>query len=112
MIKTVPKKPILGKRQPTCIDENRGAAMRQRSKSEIAEKGESLYRKMSSSLLPDKYGKYLAIDVDTEKVYVADSPQDAYMQARKNNLHGAIHLVRIGFDSLYRVASYGQRITR
>jgi len=85
--------------------------MPHKSTKDIAAKGEKLYSRVAASYARE-LGKYLAIDVDTEKVYLADSPQAALRAAQDNNPHGSFHLVKIGFEGLYRVASYGQCLTR
>jgi hypothetical protein len=77
----------------------------------VAAAGERLYRKLAPSY-EREYGKYLAIDVDTGKAYLASSPQDALRLAENADPAGSFHLVRIGFEGLYRVASYGQRLAR
>jgi hypothetical protein len=100
-----------GNWEPTCIDGSGDANMRPKSTKDIAAKGELLFRKLAPSY-EREYGKYLAIDVDTEKAYLADSPQAALKIAQDKNPQGSFHLVKIGFEGLYRVASYGQSLTR
>ena len=79
--------------------------------SAVAAAGERLYRKLAPSY-EREYGKYLAIDVDTGRAYLADSPQDALRLAESADATGSFHLVRIGYKGLYRVPSYGQRLAR
>ena len=85
--------------------------MRRKSVSEVATAGERLYRKLACSYKQEQ-GKYLAIDVDTGKAFLAASPQDALRLAELANPKGSFHLVKIGSEGLYRVASYGQRLAR
>lgn len=85
--------------------------MRHKSVREIAAAGERLYQRMAPTYEQD-YGKFLAIDVDTGKAYLANSPQEALKLAENDNPQGSFHLVKIGFEGLYRVASYGQRFSR
>jgi hypothetical protein len=85
--------------------------MRRKSVNQVAAAGERLYRKLAPSYRQES-GKYLAIDVDTGKAYLAASPQDALRLAETANPTGSFHLVKIGSEGLYRVASYGQRLTR
>jgi hypothetical protein len=84
---------------------------RRKSVSEVAAAGERLYRRLAPEYAREQ-GKYLAIDVGTGKAYLAASPQDALKLAENVNPKGSFHLVKIGSDGLYRVASYGQRLTR
>ena len=87
--------------------------MSRKSAHSIAAKGERLYaRKFARDYEADHSGEYLAIDVDAERAYLASSPEEALKLAQKNNPNGSFHLVKIGFEGLYRVASYGQRLTR
>ncbi|HEX8817277.1 MAG TPA: hypothetical protein VF753_17415 [Terriglobales bacterium] len=85
--------------------------MARRSVSAVAAAGERLYHRLAPSYARES-GKYLAIDVDTEKAYLAASPQQALSLAEKANPRGTFHLVKIGSDGLYHVASYGQRLAR
>jgi hypothetical protein len=85
--------------------------MRRKSVREIAATGERLYRKMAPSYEKEQ-GKFLAIDVSTKKAYLATTPEDALRLAENENPRGSFHLVKIGFDGLYRVAGYGQRLAR
>lgn len=85
--------------------------MRRKSVREIAAAGERLYRRMAPSYERER-GKFLAIDVGTKKAYLAATPQAALKLAENANPRGSFHLVKIGFDGLYRVASYGQRLAR
>jgi len=84
---------------------------RRKSVNEIAAAGERLYRRLAPAYAQQQ-GKYLAIDVGTGKAYLAASPQDALQLAENANPRGSFHLVKIGSDGLYRVASYGQRQPR
>jgi len=89
----------------------RGAHKRRKSVNEVAAAGERLYRRLAPKYSQES-GKYLAIDVDTKKAYLAATPQDALKLAENADPKGSFHLVKIGSDGLYRVASYGQRLTR
>lgn len=84
---------------------------RRKSVNQIAAAGERLYRRLAPAYAQEE-GKYLAIDVGTGKAYLAPSPQDALKLAEHANPKGSFHLVKIGSYGLYRVASYGQRLTR
>jgi hypothetical protein len=88
-----------------------GKSIGRKSVSAVAAAGERLYRKLAPSYEREQ-GKYLAIDVDTGKAYLAASPQEALRLAENADPTGSFHLVRIGFEGLYRVASYGQRLAR
>jgi len=49
-------------------------------------------------------GKFVAIDVTTEKSYVGDSPIKVLESARKESPKGLFHLIRVGASGAYRVS--------
>lgn len=70
----------------------------------IAEKGETLYREKFQTEYEQKYpGKYLAIDVNTGKPYVADTPEQAVENLLKESPSAYYHVVRVGSSGVYRV---------
>ena len=79
----------------------RGKGKRRKSVSAVAAAGERLYRKLAPSY-EREYGKYLAIDVDSGKAYLAASPQEALRLAEDADPTGSFHLVRIGFEGFQR----------
>lgn len=90
----------------------RPSTVSSKSASAIAAKGEDLYARRFAREFEHYRGKYLAIDVDNERAYLADSPRQALALAQTTNPQGSFHIVKIGFEGLYRVASYGQRLVR
>ena len=70
-----------------------------------AERGEKIYNeKYKSAFEAEHYGKFVAIDVMTEKAHVGDSPEDAIELARKENPKGIFHLVKVGSAGAFRVS--------
>ena len=54
---------------------------------------------ISSAATP---GKYVLIDIRTEKVFLAESPEAAYRQASAAQEEGPFHLVRVGERAAFR----------
>ena len=47
-------------------------------------------------------GKYVLIAIRTEKLFLAESPENAYRRAEAENEEGPFYLVRIGYPAAYR----------
>ena len=47
-------------------------------------------------------GKYALIDIRTEKLFLAESPEDAYRRAAAEHEEGPFHPVRIGDRAAFR----------
>ena len=64
---------------------------------DIVRRGNSIYReKYSATFEPKWRGRFAAIDIDTEKAYVADYPEQALSEAKRAAPHGVFYLVKIG----------------
>jgi len=72
---------------------------------EAAERGERIYNtKYKDAFENEHYGKFVAIDVTTEKAYVADSAESAFELGRNANPKGVFHLVKVGSTGAFRVS--------
>ncbi len=72
---------------------------------EVAEKGEAIYaEKFRESYEAKKAGQFVAIDVLTEKAYVAAQPEEALDLARRKAPDGIFHLIKIGSEGAFRVS--------
>lgn len=70
----------------------------------IAEKGERIYKDKFQEEYERKYpGKFLAIDITSEQVFLADTPEEAIQEAQAVNRTGYFHLIKIGSSGVYRV---------
>ena len=70
----------------------------------IAQKGESIYKEKFQQKYEKEYlGKFVAIDIDSEQAFVADSPVEAIEQVQKANPTGYFHLIKVGSPGVYRV---------
>ena len=71
---------------------------------QLAEKGEAIYRTKYQHEYEQLYpGKYVAIDLNTEKAFVADTPEAAVALLQKDNPKSYFHLVRVGSAGVFKV---------
>jgi hypothetical protein len=72
----------------------------------IAERGEEIYNRLyRAEYEQNRRGKFVAIDIDTERSYVADTPEGALIAAQQANPNGQFHLIQVGYAGAFR-ASY------
>lgn len=69
---------------------------------EIARAGRRVYQRHRADFERRYPGKYVLIDIGTQKVYVGDSPEAAYRQATAERRKGPYHLVRVGERAAFR----------
>lgn len=75
----------------------------------IAERGEKIYQdKLKDNLEIDKKGKYVAIEVETERYFIEDTPEEALQKAKQEFPDSIFYLIKIGYPGIYNV---GWRIT-
>jgi hypothetical protein len=71
---------------------------------QLAEKGEAIYKAKYQTEYEQVYpGKYVAIDVTTEKAYVADTPERAIENLQSENAKAFFHLIRVGSLGVVKV---------
>ncbi|MGH7771617.1 MAG: hypothetical protein ACREQA_05215 [Candidatus Binatia bacterium] len=71
----------------------------------LAEHGEKIYQEKYKSAYESEHpGKFVAIDVTTEKTYIADSPKEALELARQDSPRGYFHLIKVGATGAFRVS--------
>ncbi len=69
-----------------------------------AERGEEIYARLYKTEYEEKYpGLFVAIDVQSERAFVGDSPEDALTKARSDLSDGTFHLIQVGSPGVYRV---------
>ncbi|PIP63998.1 hypothetical protein CO083_04745 [Candidatus Roizmanbacteria bacterium CG_4_9_14_0_8_um_filter_34_12] len=74
----------------------------------IADKGSKIYQKIKSRYEPKENGKFLAIDVESENAYLANTSADALVLAKKGHSDKIFYVVKIGFDTAETIAkSFG-----
>lgn len=64
----------------------------------IAEEGARIYESIKPDYDPKEKGRFLAIDIDTKKVYLGSTSAEALELARKNHPNKVFYVVKIGFD--------------
>jgi hypothetical protein len=73
---------------------------------EIARVGEKVYdRKYRVGYERSHNGEFVAIDVRSEKAYVAATPEGAIAQGKREAPNGLFHLIKIGSPGAFRVSS-------
>lgn len=72
---------------------------------EIADKGMRVYRKIKSRYLRNR-GKFLAIEVESEKVFLGDTSAEALALAKERFPDKVFYVVKIGFDTAETIAHY------
>jgi len=83
---------------------------------EIAQRGEKIYdEKYRKEYEKKHHGRFVAIDVKSEAIYVADTPEAALEDGRKKSPSGVFYLMRVGFPGVFRVGytsteSHGDRL--
>jgi hypothetical protein len=71
---------------------------------QIAEKGEEIYKKYQVAYEKEHAGKFVAIDVKSEKLYVAETAVEALQSARAAAPLGLFHLIKVGAPGAFRVS--------
>ena len=74
---------------------------------EISEAGEKIYKERYQEEHEKLHlGRFAAIDVLSEKIVVADSPESAILEAQKTAPGGLFHLIKIGSPGAFRVSHF------
>lgn len=71
----------------------------------IAEEGSKIYKRIKSKYSKKK-GKFLAIDIESRKVYLGATSAEALVLAKKNHPDKIFYVVKIGFDAAETIAEY------
>lgn len=69
---------------------------------DVARAGRKVYERHRAELERRHPGKYVLIDIRTERVYLAESPGGAYRQAAAADETGPFHLLRVGDRAAFR----------
>ena len=71
---------------------------------EIGERGEQIYEKHKQDLETHHMAKFVAIEVHSEKYFVADTGKEAVETAANEIPGGVFHLIKIGSPGVFRVS--------
>ena len=72
----------------------------------IVDEGEKIYEQVKSQYEPQHNGKFLAIEVDSKKVYFGEEAIDARNAAKKDFPDKVFYLVKIGQGYIETLAKY------
>ena len=70
----------------------------------ISSEGAKIYAERKMEYEPHQNGKFLAIDIDSKDVYLADDGAQAVELARQQHPDKVFYLVKIGFETAETVA--------
>lgn len=70
----------------------------------IAEKGAKIYDRIKIKYEPHDNGKFLAIDVESEKEYLGKTSAEALTLARAQHPNKVFYVVKIGFNVVETMA--------
>ncbi|MEK7516187.1 MAG: hypothetical protein AAB562_01170 [Patescibacteria group bacterium] len=73
----------------------------------ISEEGQKIYDQEKSKYEPAQNGKFLAIEIESGDVYLANSSSEAVDLARKVHPEKVFYVVKIGHSSAETLASLG-----
>lgn len=74
---------------------------------EIAELGKAIYRdRWEAELTKTAEGKFVAVNIRTGEVDVADTPEEAVHSAEKRDPKGYFHLIRVGHKAAFAAGWY------
>ena len=73
---------------------------------QIAEKGATIYERVKDNYGQEEKGKFVAIEVESGKVYLGCTSAEALEIARKNHPDKVFYVVKIGFDFAESMAEY------
>jgi hypothetical protein len=76
------------------------------STQEIARRGEAIYAQKRDDLERSSKGKFVAINILTSDMTVADTGEQAVERALTKDPQGLFHLVRIGHQSAFEAGWY------
>lgn len=63
----------------------------------IAEEGAKIYGKIKNQYEPENNGKFLAIDIDSEEIFLGNTSSEAVEAARNAHPNKIFYVVEIGF---------------
>jgi hypothetical protein len=74
---------------------------------EMAERGEEIYARKYKAEYEQKYfGKFLVVDLKSEKAYLGDSDIEAYKAAIREAPDSLFYTLRIGFRAAHKMSGH------
>ncbi|MFH1129513.1 MAG: hypothetical protein V1686_02140 [Patescibacteria group bacterium] len=71
---------------------------------DIAEKGTKIYEEIKGQYESVNIGRFLAIEIESKKVYLGNTSAEAVELARQNHPDKVFYVVKIGFDVVETMA--------
>lgn len=69
---------------------------------EVEKKGQEIYeQKLKDKLEKGSFGKYVAIDVDTEEYFIGESLEEALNKAKEKYPNKIFHSIKIGSTGVF-----------
>lgn len=73
---------------------------------EITKKGQAIYEtKLKNELERENLGKFVSIDVETQKYFIGDSIEDALQKAKTEFPNKIFYTARIGYTGVFNLSS-------
>jgi hypothetical protein len=72
----------------------------------VVDQGKKIYEEIRGQYEPSYNGKFLAIDIDSRKTYMADTSVDAMLKARTEHPKKVFYMVKIGYDAVETITNF------
>lgn len=72
----------------------------------IANEGMKIYERIKERYEPDKNGKFLAIEVESEDAYLGATGVEAITEAKSHHPDKMFYLAKVGFETTEMIAEY------
>ncbi len=79
--------------------------------SEIAQKGEKVYQKVSKQIEKKYLGDFMAIEVESGKYFLGQTQMEAIEKAKKRFPTKVFYLMKIGFPAVVTFSGYQQSLS-
>ncbi len=86
------------------MNDNNEELIKKANIQKIAEEGARIYEQIKVNYDPKERGKFLAIDIESEKTYLGNTSAEALELARQNHPDKVFYVVKIGFDVAETIA--------
>ena len=74
---------------------------------ELANKGQKIYeRRYKKKLEKSHFGQFVAIDIFSEDHFLGSTAEEAAKKAQEARPNGFFHLMRIGYNGVYRMGTF------
>lgn len=73
---------------------------------EIAQKGMKIYQKISKRVEKGHLGDFIAIEVESEKYFLGQTPVEAIEKAKKHFPNKIFYLMKVGFPAAITFSGY------